>query len=602
MGPGAGVEARLLRAGAGALACLLWVGLAGGAAAQDTVPPPAAAPPAQDTAPQTGAPQAAPADTVQAELPPDTTPILPELPLPDAWVVARWGRAELLRSSALTLGELLLSVPELGAIRFGFLEGSSALTCCGAGPAAVEYTVDGYRVSPLGVSALEPVELPLAELASVEVRRVAGGYRVDLTSVRLRERTPYSTVEGGTGDYDVTLLRGLFLAAFAGGEFGFGFDRVDTGGRELGGMERIGLWFQYSRRLPLGFGGAVQWRRSDVNRASLEAPDRRDLVARVRRRFGRQWTVDLSAAHAATRIDSVSGGALPQRNAEATTWGIVTAFHDRALQAALRVHGWNGDAVPDWVASLEWNLSPYRWIDLGGDARRSAWGDLGDFDEGAVRLWLRPVSALALGAELEAGDRKVPGREALPAVAYRRATVHAAVEVARFEVEASVGRWRTTPAPPFGFEFDRDLAALAGGDVTVWRVRGSAPTPIWPIRLVGRYERRGTGTFFYWPRERAEAGGLFHGEFLAGQLEVRGDFRVVVRGPMRAATVETTPPSIALLPQRLGSVGELVVRVKDVRVFFSFEGFRDLLESADVAGAPLPRSRTTFGLKWEFWN
>lgn len=519
--------------------------------------------------------------------------------------MARWGRPELLASTALTLGELLGSLPELEQVRFGFLEGPGALTCCGAGPAAVEYVVDHHLLTPQGTGTLETILPPLAELETVVVRRVAGGYRVEMTTRRLARGTPYSTLEAGTGDLGLNLLRGLFVSRFWRGEFGFGIDRVETGGfQDLGSTDRIGVWLAYARRLPLGIAGSFQWRGSSVERRDLEAPERSDLVARLRRPFGSRLMLDFSAARASTTIDVPESDTMPARHPESTVLAVHAVLVGRRGVADVRLERWVGDAVPDIVAALdaEWNLRP--WLALGAEGRRSRWGSR-DFDEGAARLLLRPGGSFSLGLEFEAGSRKVRGVEELEPVDYRRATAQAKGRILGLDLQAAVGRWRLDRSLPFGFEFERGLdpdSIPIGGDVTVWRAGGSLPTPLRPVRLTAFYERRGRGDFLYWPVDRARFGGLFHDAYLDGQLEVRVGFQGLVRGEMRSLSVETDPPSLVILPRRLGFAGEIVVRIRDVRVYYQYEGFSDLLKSADILGAPLPQSRTFFGLKWEFWN
>ena len=604
-----GSRARLIAiraAQAGLCACLVCaapapIRAAPASAPQDTTP----APPdtlAADTVPaalrDTAAQDTLPTDTV----PPDTTPIVPLLPYPDAWVVARWDRAELLLNGALTLGDLLAGVDELHAVRFGFLEGPSALTCCGTGPVAVEYTVDGSRVLPQGTGAFEPILIPLADVESVTLRRTAGGYRVDVVTLRLHGPPPRSAIEGGTGDYDITLLRGLFLSRFRGGEVGFGLDRVETRGfQTLGAAERIAVSVSYAARLPLGFGAQARWRSSHVSRASLEAPERSEFVAHLRRRLGDAFALDLTAARARTRIDSVAGSTRPGREVRTTAYALQLAGERPWVEGALRVEGWSGDSVPDFAASLELAVRPVPWLRVGGDGR-TTWEDGENYDEGAARVRLIPHERVSLGLDLEAGYRRLHEIPAQAVAQYRRATLHARAEVAGLEVRGSVGRWRVTPSLPFGFFYDRDASPAAGGTATAWRVAGSAPTPIRDIRLVGLYEWRGDGDFLYWPLDRAEAGASIRGTYKDGQLEVAGTFRLVVRGPMRSLSVETDPPSPVILPRRIGSAGEIAVRVKDVRVFLTFEGFADPEESPDVGGAQLPQTRTAFGLRWEFWN
>ncbi len=49
--------------------------------------------------------------------------------------------------------------------------------------------------------------------------------------------------------------------------------------------------------------------------------------------------------------------------------------------------------------------------------------------------------------------------------------------------------------------------------------------------------------------------------------------------------------------------GEIVVRVKDVHIYWNYEFFNAATEApADVPGFAFPPARTHFGVKWEFWN
>jgi hypothetical protein len=580
------------------LALALW---AAGAGAQERPAPPSRPAPG-DTAVAVAAPEAAEPAALDTA-PPETARTFDAFPAPDRFAVARWDRAGLLLSGALTLGELLAGLPDLHSVRFGFLEGPSALTCCGAGPAAVEYVLDGVRVLPLVGGALDPLALPLALLESVVVRRAAWGLRVELATRRLRGRVPYSTIEGGTGDLDVTLLRGLFVGPFLGGEVDFAFDRVETRGfRDLGAAERLGTWIGYARRLPWDASLSVQWLRAGVRRAGLPAPDRSELIVQIRRAFGDRAAVELYGATASETADSVAALAEPARRARARRAGLRATAGGGGLRVQVGAEAWDGRDVPDWALALEAEGRAVAGLEWGADARREAWGGDG-FDAGGARVRWRPVAPLALEAEAAAGRARIAGPDTRSPVDYRRATARATARLGAVVLHGSLGRWRVAPAPLLGLFFDRGAEPLAGGTTAVWSAGAEIPTFLEPVRLTGRYERRGPGQFLYWPIERAEAGAVLHGVYLGGQLEVSGTFHVTLRGTMRSvASAPGTATSVVLLPRRVGSRGELVVRVKDVRVFLGWEGYTDPDRAADVPGAALPQARTLFGLKWEFWN
>ncbi|MGH7482801.1 MAG: TonB-dependent receptor plug domain-containing protein, partial [Longimicrobiales bacterium] len=184
--------------------------------------------------------------------PPERLPSLPDpvgrTALPGVHV---WERADLFRSGAVTLGELLARTPGVQALDIGYYAAPQALAgfAAGAGAGAVEVVLDGYPLDPLVGAAIDIARLPLVQLERVRLERRADRIRVELETVRPIDPRPYTVVEAQAGEpFDVATFRGLFVAPnFVRGPLAVAFERVGSDG--VDGAEPADLtnmWLRWS--------------------------------------------------------------------------------------------------------------------------------------------------------------------------------------------------------------------------------------------------------------------------------------------------------------------------------------------------------------------
>ncbi len=230
----------------------------------DTLPPPAA-----DTIP---APPADPDD-------PDFESVRQVLPrnLPHAGAspdpgfergVWAWDREALLATSALTLHDLLSFVPGVTMVRGGDLGTPVAITALGAGGGQIRVFLDGVEDAPLEGGVVDLQQVGLTGLEEVRIERGVGEIRIHLTSQRVEDGRPLTTLEVGTGDFRTNVFRVGFLHPNAlGGTLLVALDRADTDGpaREEPGAV-FGTRFRYSLFRGEALGLALEYRSRTARR------------------------------------------------------------------------------------------------------------------------------------------------------------------------------------------------------------------------------------------------------------------------------------------------------------------------------------------------
>ena len=516
----------------------------------------------------------------------------------------------LLASGALTFADLLEHSPFMQPIRVGFLEGPQAEVFSGAGPVSLRYQADGYEIAPIEGGPLDLHLLSSIELQRLRLARAPGGFLLSSDSYRSDSREAYSRIEAGTGDLDTNMIRGFFYSQLLGAPFGFGFDRLDTDGRgDLGSAERTVIWARFDRPLPGGLWGQVEFRNTGSERDSFPAPDRSDVIGRLRRPIGRGWYVD------------AVGGLARVKRTRVSLAGIADSLADRrmdfdAAQVALRaghagewlrlltsVRYWDGDGVPSLESEGSLDLTA-GFVDVHLSGR---WADWDEFQAlagyGALRLRL-PLG-LRLVGEVEDGERGLFGGVPLDREFFTRLAGGAELEVGRWRLGGRGGRWRVEPSPTLGLPFDSAGAPLRGGTVSV--VEGWATIPL--FRLFGgqlessfRYGAREEAPVLYWPKDWWRLEGLYHVEGIHGQLEVWLRGMGGVRGALLARDDFNFPTGLVSTGDLNWFRAEAVVRILSVHVYYNYEFFDALTILGELPSFELPRARYHFGVKWEFRN
>ena len=585
------------------LAAALTPGPRASLAAQQPTPPDTAL--VQDTA------RAAQDTAAPDTLPPPT--LFPAAPaaVPRAPALTRyWDHSALLSRGVLTMADVLEFVPLLQPIRAGFLEGPQASIFAGGGAVGLRYRADGYELAPIAGGPLDLHLLPLVEVQDLWLTRVPGGYELSSVSYENERREPYSRIEAGTGDRDANLIRAFFAGRFVGGPFGFGFDRIDTDGQpQLGSSERTVVWGKWAHELPGGVWGQVELRKTSADRDSFPAANRTDWILRLRRPLGAGWQADLVGGSASVTRTPVSLAGIPDSLADVgRDFGARQAAlrvgrsgeHSRTL-ALVRV--WDGDGVPavESEASIDLSAGP---LDLHLSGRVEEWDEF-RAESGLAGLVLRLPLGLRLLAEAEDGARGLFGGIPVARELFTRVSAGGELVVGRWRLGGRGGRWRVEPSPTLGLPFDSAGPQLRGRTVNIGE--GWVGGPL--LRLFGgeveggfRYRARDQGPFLYWPQDEWRLEGVYHYAGVHGQLDIWLRGFGGVRGPLLAPDPEAAPVGIASTGPLNWFFAELVVRVRDVHLYYNYEFFDSAEVLGDLPAFELPRSRYHFGVKWEFWN
>jgi hypothetical protein len=186
-----------------------------------------------------------PRDTIKTPIARPYTPRSTEIGA-NGW---HWDRDELFASGALTLGDLLASVPGVTMMFTGFILAPQVAAYYGD-PGRVRLYLDGVELDVLnprngGIHDLALV--PLWSLEDVKVERAAGELRVHMRLWRVDRTTANTRTDVVTGTENLNLYRGFFGKRFDNGAViqlaGQQESNISIGGMDgdaLGGLARIG--------------------------------------------------------------------------------------------------------------------------------------------------------------------------------------------------------------------------------------------------------------------------------------------------------------------------------------------------------------------------
>lgn len=584
----------------------------------------------QDT---TGAPAPAPRDTT----PPPVLPELPEGASPsfgaDVWV---FDRDALLRSAAVTLGELLERIPGITPVLAGFyVQPSEVSTLAGAG-GRVELYLDGYAVDPLSAAAVDLASVELVQLARVRVERRFDVLRIDLFTASPTDHRAYARIEAGVTEPRGNLFRGLFLAPrFLIGPFAGGVERLDTQGfqRDVSGNE-TGGWAKWGWIRPR-FGVQGEIRRNTVER-SENVPwqgdfHRTDWTVRARARFAPGLTGEAYYGGSSVEqpsLDSIIPGPPPPVVAGLEpAAGLFAADGDSTTlklsgrQAGVRLgyeHGgiWGLGAfrvrTEDLLPKSDLDLSAGgrlgTILEVDGGVRFSDW-DSRQVTAARVRGRLSPVRGLSLFGELGGGEQ---GTQFLRDSA-SGAPLFTDRSGARGGVELNFGRLAgggavvhvsTDSVAPFGLPFDRIDRLYPG--TTLTGVEGFARLRVWgPFAVEGSGNRWNTTVLpIYTPQMNWRAALVYEATPLpTGNLNIYARAEARTRSAMLVPAPTTADlRAVVAVPAVTGYDLYLSVRILDFRLFVRFE---DMLHNKPVVDIPdrfIPGPRLFYGVKWQFFD
>lgn len=583
-------------------------------------------------------------------------PVFPEPRAAGWWIGSwEWDRQELARSVTLSLLELLERVPGLVAVRTGGIGMPAGLGSLAGAGGRVRLLLDGYELDPLTSATIDLQQIGLVDLERVRVDRTLTETRIELFSRRLADERPFSMVEFGTGDYDVRVLRALFLRPI--GErviFAFGGDLVDSNGipvRDPAGGVLRGAQFALTSgfaRLSYAFGAEtgvqLEYRQAGVTRGAFspgaaqrarfaDEASRRDVVLRGR----------------ASPLPGLAFDAFLGRSSRAPEDTAFSAVETHSTQAGMRAlyrrgPGWVsgtararlgervGVAAPRLELLASAGVRPLPWMEATGSVRQATTGGEAGLElEGGVRAG--PWRGVSLFANLGAGSRglgildpdttgvarvvtdtvdgEVVERDTTVLVpGYLFPVVSSAAAGVRLGAEWSGKTGRAGVAllaldadrvAPFGLGFDAFAPPAEPTPASGAEAFFDLPLRYSALRLQGSYTRfSDTGGRPYLPLEHGRLGVAFHGVYREGNLEPTLRAEVVHRGsaivpdPAGAAFESTSARHTALNLYAQ-------IRVVNVRIFLLWENLLDAT-GADVPGYPLPGVRAVYGVRWIFHN
>ncbi len=509
-----------------------------------------------------------------------------------------WDLPDLLSSSALSFADLLEFTTFLDPLRAGFLEGPQAAIFAGSGGGGFRYDLDGFEIAPLGGGALDLHLISMVELESLQLNRDPGGYRLTSQSYRNPRGEPYSRIEAGTGDQRANLLRAFLSTGIGKALVGFGYDQIDTDGVEpLGASQRSVLWANLAYALPLGVWGQVEYRGTSADRTDFPDPRRTDVILRLRRPLPNGWYADVVGGYSSLS-DSVNE---TPRDFGAGQVAVRAAKMAEHWRAQLSLRAWTGDGVPNFEpeASLEVTAGPASFYASG---RYEDWSDFSAASGYAALEVNLPLGVRAL-AEFEEGDRGLYGGVPRRRYQFTRWTAGGEIKLWSWTVGGRGGRWRTDPSPALGPPAD-SAVSLPGGTVTVgesWARGPLAELFGGMLEAGGWFRWREAGLFYYWPQTSWQAEGQYHVRALRDQLDVWVKGMGGTRGTTRVPDPDV-PDGVINTADENWFRAEIIVRIKDFHFFYSYEYFNAATGPVDIPGFVLPRARSHYGVKWQFWN
>jgi len=543
--------------------------------------------------------------------------------------VTHWDRERIRRSNALTLGELLAEMtPGALLLRANFVGGPLHLVDGPFGPTAVEVRVDGRPLVPLVGAQPDLSQILLAMVDEVRVRRGPAGLRVELTTLRRRDRRAYSRVEAGSGDPDLESLRLVFTNGI-GGAFATtaGFELLDSGSPEsdlqgfsgglawLPGGGTSGLEVQYAQR---SFDLAIEDPGTGT-RSRLVFGGRLGLTDHLQ---AGAWIGEsrreLDAVLADGEGGEDAGGAPPLEDAVTHGGAELRAVWDRGW-GNLGARFADGSALPSREFEAEAGLTIVPWLAVDGGARLGARDDVDTHE-----TW----AGLAARVSVAGADVRLHGRwsaglrgagwlaaDTVPADTVGSDAVVAGIDVGlgRFVVGGRLRRQRIDRQLSFGTGFDEPAVTWPEAEVISYEAIVDVPVvPLgWllrgfdPIRARGVYRHNqieSAATPLYVPVNALRGELYFEDAFLEDDLGVRLALGLDRRDPWLAPPGVAEPGAVAVaVPSRSTWNFDVGLRIVGARIFWRYDNVAGRVEQ-DLPGFEFPVVRQVFGVRWAFYD
>lgn len=623
-----------------------------GAQEPDTIPAP-------DTLPAAEGPQLRPEppDTAgrmppveviaQDSTPADTLgpppPRLPEIePVgPATWArgVWEWDREELRRFPGVSLLEFLERLPGVVPVRADVANQPEAAAVFGATAGATRYVVDGFEVDPLVTPTFDPSRLALLGLESVRVERRITGATVHLRTLSPDHPRPRTIIEAGTGDFDVQLFRGMFLApSVLGGPLALGFERLASDGAIGGSSNHLQGWLKWSW-VRDSAGVQLEYRQSDMDRSGVGMPlrgARRDWVVRARAARGPlTGEVYAGASNVEDQLGDIeddigddiddtddigSDGILLREGSPHAGLRVGGAFDGPVpVEARTAVRLRDHPRLPFGEVELAVRALPVPGLALEAEAVRGWWDEGPATGRWAARVQAGPLMGVTVFSEVFQGaplladgvSIRTPATAGDP-IRVTRDGIRVGAEL-RYGGLALAGAALRTSAdlgPAFGLPMEGSQPRLSGGEVNGIEAMARIPTGWDPVSIQGWYVGiDDPAGWLYLPRHNWRAAMVYHHLPLpSGNLEISARAEHVFRGRMLVPGVpdpdaEDVPD---LLPAEVGSYRasnlEITIRVLTVQAFIRWENILNRRAQRDLPGFTHPGQNVLYGVKWEFLN
>lgn len=567
-------------------------------------------------------------DTVGGVLDTVPPPILPRRPDPAPvgfWnAVWEWEGDGLARFQGASLLELIRAVPGVGITRSGAFGRSAGVGPWGMGGGRTRVFLDGWELDPLVSATPELQQIALVGLEKVRVERRGDELRIELTSLRLPDRSPFSMISAATGDPDLRILRGLYLQPLSTSVLlEAGFDLAERGGGRAAfnrtiAFGRLGYAFSPTEVLQL------EIRQREVERPDSVFPEigsRRELVLRGRSAPIPGLLLDGSAGRV-TRTPSAGDPFAEISSTRVALRGLFTAgpFWTEANARLSRSSGLHFPVATSDLSARA-GFRPASGVTIEGLVRsRGLAGTRGT----ELRLGGRigPLGGTSIFGEVAAGERGVgvltvdslgppesdtstfrPRVLGFGTATSELASVRLGAEWRRGSAAAGaalLGRGGSRLAP-FGLPFDRLVQTLPVGPARGAELFLDLPLFRRDLRFEGHLTGWSeTGDRPYLPGVEGRAALEVHGLYYTGNLEPTLRAEVVHRGVSRALEPGGASP-VEVAPYTLVNA-YVQVRIIDVRAFIRVENAFNLRTASDLPGQRLPGLQLLYGIDWHFLN
>lgn len=554
--------------------------------------------------------------------------------------VWRCDRECLLNHSAHNLLDLLEDeLPGVVPLRGTYFGGPHHLADGLLGPGLTDVRVGELPLPELAGGQLDMSRIPLAWLSEVVAVRRAGGLELRLIPVRHRTPEAYSGVTAGTGEPNLSTVRGVFANGMGDHTaVSTGIDLLNTGGR-LAGSDRLDFWGMASWTPDDGSGGAeLLWRTQSMTRVTPtttgengEERDagetsrdfrRRDAYVRGRGTLASGVRIHVSAGRSEwsesrerdrARTAASGGESTPPRvEAEGATLSVQAERPWGFGRVAFET--WIGPTRPTVTGRIGAGLRPLDGVRIDAAARAGRWRR---FSTRSYRTGLRWSPDLGVGVSLHAsgarGTRGVPRpwlgqADSLRFEEYRGGL---SAELGPYRVSGTASRQVLGRQLPFSATFDRDVDPLPEAELLA--AQGSVEGPILPLGVilgsdvspleldltVRQNRNRGSGPLLYVPRNVVQGQLRFRDEFFRDDLGVT--FRLRSRFRTEMTTVDAASGEVTSVPARTTTGWSLVLRIVGARIWYRGENVNRVL-AGNLGGQEFPPIRNSFGIKWEFTN